>query len=451
MSILIPNEVEIALNLLYKSGFEAFIVGGCVRDSLLDKPVTDYDITTSALPNDILSVFNGYTTIETGIKHGTITVIINSLLIEITTYRVDGNYLDSRHPEKVNFTSSLEEDLARRDFTINAITYSKVCGIKDFFNGIDDLNNKTIRAIGSPDKRFNEDALRILRALRFASTLNFNIEEGTKISIHKNKDLLNNISKERIASEFTKLICGDNFYNILNEFSDVIAVFIPEITPMIGFNQNTPYHIYDVFTHTLHSMSHVENNPILRLSMLFHDIGKPHCYTEDVKHVGHFYGHAAYSSQITKDVLHRLKFDNDTIYKVYNLVKYHDSNIPCEKKVIKRWLNKFGEETMRNLVLVKKADNLAKAPKFSDRLIAIQKYNELINEIIVSNECFSLKNLAINGNDLIALGIPSGKQIGEYLNILLNAVIDGKCENTKKHLLIFLKTSFPELNYQDVE
>lgn len=432
--ISIPSEVATALELLSNSGFEAFIVGGCVRDSLLGTAPKDYDITTSALPSEVEDVFKDYKIIETGLKHGTVTVLINNIPLEITTYRIDSDYTDNRHPNSVNFTKSLYEDTARRDFTMNAIAYNDKSGLVDYYEGEKDIRNGIIRCVGNADKRFNEDALRILRAIRFSSVLGFNIEDSTKQAIFRNKELLTKISQERIASELVKLLCGKNVRKVLVEYMDVLGVVIPELLPMKGFDQHNYHHIYDILTHTAVAVESIEPQPMLRLSALFHDIGKPHCFTL-VDGIGHFYGHAAISAEIADNVLERLKFDNATRKTVVKLILLHDVQIECRENVVKRSLNKNSPEIFFMLLKLKKADTLALNPKYCDRLELFDELESLAYEILDKNDCFSLKDLSVNGSDIISLGVSPGKKIGIILNLLLEDVINGKIPNEKDCLL----------------
>lgn len=431
--IKILDAAQTAINILENAGFEAYIVGGCVRDSVLGNTPKDWDITTNALPDEMLEVFNEYRVIETGIKHGTVTVIINKFPLEITTYRIDGTYSDNRRPDSVSFTSEIKNDLCRRDFTINSMAYNSRNGFVDYFSGENDIKNKIIRCVGNPDTRFNEDALRILRALRFASVLSFDIEERTKESIFLNKHLLKNIAKERISVEFNKILMGNSAKRVLSDYNEIIKVFIPEIKEMIGFNQNNKHHHLDVWQHTLEAINNSEFDINIRLTMFFHDIAKPLTYTEDLNGVGHFYGHPKLSCEIAKNILKRLKYDNNTIETVYLLISYHDYRVKPEKKSIKRLLGKIGEINFKKLLCVQKADILGQNPiLISEKLENIKKVEDLFNKIIEDNMCFSIKDLEVNGNDLMDMGIPKGKIIGEILNKLLEMVIDEKiCNNNK--------------------
>jgi len=431
--ITLPQYVEVLIKRLKENGFEAYAVGGCVRDSLLGKLPKDYDITTSALPEDMKRVFSDYRTVETGIRFGTVTVISEGKPIEITTYRTDGIYSDHRRPENVAFSSSLAEDLKRRDFTINAMAYSEETGIIDLFEGENDLENGIIRAIGVPAERFNEDALRIMRGLRFAACGDFTIEPKTAEAIHEYAPLLRSIAGERIAAELNQLICAD-CENILREFYDVFAVFIPEITRCHGFQQHTKYHNRDVYEHILATVSAVEPILPLRLAMLFHDMAKPDYFTKSADGVGHFKGHPKGSAIIAERVLRELKYDSKTITEVTALVENHDIVIENRENLLKRYLNKFGEELLFHLIDVHIADDMGKAPQFMQRIETYRAARQTIVHLLEKRECFSLKQLAVNGNDIKRLGF-SGKEIGAVLEELLSEVIDGKCENEKTKLL----------------
>lgn len=421
---------------LEQNGFEAYVVGGCVRDSLIGLNPNDWDICTSAKPEQTKECFQEYHIIETGMQHGTITIMIDHEPYEVTTYRIDGEYLDNRHPNEVQFVNSLKEDLARRDFTINAMAYNPKDELIDYFGGQLDLQNKVIQCVGNSDARFNEDALRIMRALRFASTYDFKIDDATKLSVHQFKSLLTNIAVERINSELCKLLCGSGVKYILTHYHDVIGVFIPEILAMAGFEQNNPHHMYNVWEHTVNAIYHASSDMIVRLTVLFHDIGKPHCYTQDEQGIGHFYGHGQISSDMSYDIMKRLKFDNDTVNQVKELVLYHDADIQPRNKHIKRWLNKIGEERLRQLIEVKIADISAQSRlEREERLLTLSKMKMCIDEVISQQQCFCLKDLAINGRDLIEIGIHQGTQIGVILYKLMDLVIEEQINNEKDELI----------------
>ena len=433
----IPEPAMKALRLLEDAGFEAFVVGGCVRDSLLGKTPDDWDITTDALPEETKEVFKDFRVIETGIKHGTVAVIVDGMLLEITTYRVDGEYLDNRHPKDVAFTRNLREDLARRDFTINALACWGAGKLFDVFSGIKYLNDRVIRCVGEPDERFAEDALRIMRALRFSSTLGFDIEEKTSASVHKNKDLLKNIAAERITDELLKLLCGEKVTETLINYRDVFAVIIPELEPCFDFDQKNYHHIYDVYTHIAYSVGGARALPDVRLALLLHDIGKPDCFFVDEEGVGHAYGHAEKSAELAQKALSRLRLPSDMQETVLTLVRFHDYPVEPSKKIIRRRLNKFGPEVFEKLMYVKQGDNFAHNRDIKD-------FEPLINEILQmakeqEDDCFTVKRLDIDGNDLKALGL-EGPEIGKTLESLLEEVMDDKLENRHEVLIERAKT-----------
>ncbi len=431
----IPEYALEAIKIMQTNGYKLYPIGGCVRNHLMGIEPDDYDMTTDALPTQTLNAFSSYTTFDAGIKHGTVSVVIDKKVIEITTHRVDLGYADNRHPDSVAFTRKLTEDLGRRDFTMNAIAYDpETTEFIDPYNGIKDINNSLIRAVGNAEVRFNEDALRILRALRFASVLGFDIEAETDKAIHRCKELLKNVSVERIYTEFTKLLCGKNVRKVLRDYADVVCEFIPEIAPTIGFDQQNPHHCYDIYEHTLVTVESIEPDPILRWAMLLHDLGKPGTFFTDEKG-GHFFGHYKNSADIARTVLTRLKASNATVNKVTELVYHHDSVIPETPKSVKRLLMKLGYDAAHELFKVNRADAKGQAShQLSERLLHIDKLEEIANTVIDEDQCFSIKALNINGNDIIALGIPKGKRIGDILATLLDEVIGGELDNTKDAL-----------------
>ena len=436
MNIKLPDEVKFIIDSLESGGFEAYAVGGCVRDSLLGIEPKDWDVCTSALPEQTMNVFTGQHIIETGLQHGTITLMLNHKPYEITTYRVDGKYTDNRRPDNVQFVSVLKRDLARRDFSINALAYNPDVGLVDYYDGQQDLQQRLIKCVGNANKRFQEDALRIMRALRFASVFGFSIEETTAQALHDNRGLLKNIAAERIAVELNKLLMGENVTELLSAHIPVLLEIIPEFEQTVGFEQNNPYHGYDVLTHTLISVDAAPKDLVIRLTMLFHDIAKPKCYTQSDNGVGHFYGHPQESSDMANEILLRLKYDNDTIKAVTQLVLYHDADIEPRRKHIKRWLNKIGEERLRQLLEVKRADAMAQSETHRQaKLDKLDAIPPLIDEIIEQQQCFSLKDLAVNGRDLIVAGITEGVKIGVILNRLMDMVIDEEVANDRAILL----------------
>lgn len=451
IKINIPAPVYFIIQELEKCGYEAYMVGGCVRDSVLGREPHDYDICTSARPDEILKVFPYEEIIPTGLQHGTVTILINDEAYEVTTYRIDGKYSDNRRPDKVEFTSNLIEDLKRRDFTINAMAYNPKTGLIDPFNGMEDIKNHIIRCVGNPKDRFSEDALRILRAIRFAAVLDFIIAEETHKAIIKLKDTLSNISMERINSEFCKIINSSNPEYYLNEYRDVISVFIPELIQSFDFKQNNPYHCYDVYYHSLFALNSYaiaclymwkedRNDIIVRLALFFHDIGKPFCETMDVNGISHFYGHAKISAEMTNEIMKRMKFDNETREGVVELISYHDATFKVDEKCIKRFLNKIGEKQFRRLLTLHYFDICAQSPKYKKtRLDKITELEQLLEKILQEKQCFSLKDLAVNGNDVKkVMMIKEGKDIGYWLNEILNRVIDGELKNNKEDLIYWM-------------
>lgn len=433
--ISIPADAKTILDKLNNAGFEAYVVGGCVRDSILGRVPGDWDICTNALPEQTMQVFEGFHVIPTGLQHGTVTVMINNNGYEITTYRIDGSYSDGRHPDSVSFTGNLKEDLARRDFTVNAMAYSEKDGIMDFYGGMDDIRNGIIRCVGNPQERFTEDALRIMRAVRFAAVLGFEIEENTANAmkeLHKNLDL---VANERINVEFNKMLGSNNPARFLDEYDYLFFHIIPELVLMKGCEQNNPYHIYDVWHHTLEVVKNTSpNNSILRLAALLHDSGKPHVYTE-ADGVGHFYGHAEKSVEIAGKVMKRLKYSNEQISEVLTLVKYHDTPIVPTKKFVRRMLSKMERTTFEKLLCLSFADVMGQSGKNrAERLESISEVRQILAEFDAENECFSLKHLKIDGDDLIKMGVKQGRQIGEILNTLFALVLDEKLENEENAL-----------------
>lgn len=434
----IPKGAEAVVLGLRHENHEAYIVGGCVRDSLLGKEPKDWDICTSATPQEIKKHLNrcGIGTIDTGLKHGTITADMGQAgQYEITTFRIDGDYSDNRHPDFVTFTESIYQDLSRRDFTINAMAYNST-GLIDPFHGVDDLKNGIIRCVGNPNDRFGEDALRILRALRFASVYGFTIEGATAQAIHDNAWRLTNIAAERIRSELCKMLLGSGVLPILLGYSDVVATIIPEMSPCIGFDQNNKYHQYTIYEHIAHAVSNYTGEDIaVKVALLLHDIGKPQCYTED-ENGGHFHGHGIQSHDVAEKVLDRLRFDNKTKQEVLELVLYHDTTIEPTPRTVSKWLHKIGEQRFSQLIDVRMADILAHATGTQEsRIERCTALGTIMSEVLDAEQCFSLKDLKVNGYDIIGLGVEQGKIIGKILNALLDGVISEAVENTREALL----------------
>ena len=446
MTMDMPKNVDIAINLLQSAGFEAYAVGGCVRDSLLGKTPNDWDITTSAKPEDMKSVFADFHCIDTGIKHGTVTVVIDGEPLEITTFRLDGEYEDNRHPKSVTFTSDLGADLGRRDFTVNAMAYSKKTGTVDLFGGQNDLKNKIIRCVGDPDRRFNEDALRILRALRFASALDFEIEEKTAQSLLKNRALLGNISEERIAKELLKLVCGKGAKRILTDFAPVLFEILPELQPIYKNSHDNPHHCYDIYEHTLIAVESIDPEPTLRFAMLLHDCGKPAVKKFDENGVAHFYGHQRISAEISAQILARLKVSNKFRDEILFLVSNHDRwELYENTEKMPRYLSKFGLDGVLKLLKVMRADVLAQSPEYRYRLDQIADAEEIAKNLAAQKPCLSLSELQINGRTLMDIGIPQGRKLGAVLAQLLDEVIDGVTKNTQEALTTRAREIYSEM------
>lgn len=439
--MIIENNCRYILSALENAGFSAYIVGGCVRDMLMNNPINDYDITTNALPEQIMDIFTDCKVIPTGIKHGTVTVIHNGEPFEITTFRIDGKYTDSRRPDSVVFTKDLREDLARRDFTMNAVAMDINGNLFDPFGGAEDIRNKKIRCVGDPTERFTEDALRILRAVRFAAVLGFDIEDKTAAAIHDLKERLDNISAERISAELIKLLNGNNSVSVLLKYRDIIGQIIPELIPAFDFDQHSPYHKYNVYEHTVRAVNAVpkgiEGESILRLTMLLHDVGKPASFRADENGRGHFKGHAKIGAEMARDILHRLKLDNRTISLAYEIIFRHSDEITSEKQ-IKRIINQIGLDTFLLLIEAKKADNSAKHSFVLAENDEFNRFAEIAQRLVAENACMSVSNLKVNGSDLIDIGY-SGKDIGVCLNNMLELVIDEKLPNDRETLLDYAK------------
>ncbi len=496
-----PPAARKAIIRLQAAGFPAYMVGGCVRDSLLGRVPGDWDVTTAALPEQVEAVFAGERIIETGLKHGTVTVLLDGLPLEITTFRTESGYADHRHPDAVAFTPSLTEDLARRDFTINAMAFNPSTGLQDPFGGQADLRARIVRCVGDPMQRFEEDALRILRALRFAAQLDFTIEPATAAAAHALRDTLALVSRERIAVELSKLLCGPAARRILVEYWGILAVPLPELAPMAGLDQRCKYHCYDVLEHSAAAVEAVPPEPILRWSALLHDVGKPACFTVDETGRGRFHGHAKVGGPMAREILTRLRFDKDTVNRVTQLVELHDYPIdppveeelairaqgsesvgavigrpqpaegfpvPClplegkagdanagerilrcaqndgveadalrraEERAVRKLIGKLGGDDFFRLLELKRADSLAHHPDYRGRVAACDRLTALAREILNQPPCFTVRDLAIDGNDLLALGVPRGPEIGRILDALLEAVLAGRLPNEREKLL----------------
>ena len=436
MNIVLPKNVKTIIKILNTHNYEAFIVGGCVRDSVIGLTPHDWDICTNAKPEEIKKCFENFNTFDSGIKHGTISVVLDGEVFEVTTYRIDGTYSDNRRPDSVTFTSDITQDLARRDFTINAMAYNEKRGLIDPYGGRNDLSDKIIKCVGNPDFRFNEDALRIIRALRFASVYNFEIDDETAKSIHKNADLLNNIAVERISVELNKLLSGNGAEKILNNYRDVIAVFIPEIKPMFDYNQHTKHHNRDLWHHITYAVKSIDNSPLLRMSMLLHDIGKPKACKRDGDGTCHFKGHPKYSAEMAETILRRLKYSNDFIETCITIIKYHDVRFSGSKRQLRHVMSAIGDKNVELLLKIQRADIMAQSDyKHKEKLEKLNLACKTYKEILADKDCFTLKQLKINGNDIKNLGVSEGIKIGKILKILLGLVIEDKIENEKSALI----------------
>ena len=434
MNIKLPEDVNRIITRLNEAGYEAYAVGGCVRDSLLGKEPNDWDITTSALPIEVKGLFSH--TFDTGIKHGTVTVLLKHVGYEVTTYRIDGEYEDGRHPKEVAFTRNLKEDLLRRDFTINAMAYNDTDGLVDLFGGQQDLRDGIIRCVGNAKDRFGEDALRMLRAVRFSAQLGFEIEEETLRAMKELAPNLEMVSAERIQVELVKTITSDHPDRIRVAYEcGLTKVFMPEFDTAMETKQNNPNHIYTVGEHTIKCLENIAPEKDLRLTMLFHDIGKPPCKTTDAEGIDHFRNHPKVSEELARDILHRLKFDNHTINKVTRLCACHDVRIEPGKKYMRRALNKLGGDLFPDFFAVQRADVTAQSDwKRENKLAQIAANEADYKEIIASRECFSLKDLAVNGKDLIDAGVKPGKEVGEILDEMLKLVLEDPENNEKSRL-----------------
>ena len=435
IEIRIPPGAARILRVLEDHGYEAFVVGGCVRDSLLGRNPNDWDITTSALPLQVKALFRR--TIDTGLKHGTVTILMDGEPFEVTTYRVDGEYLDGRHPSEVTFTASLQEDLQRRDFTINAMAYSEKKGLQDLFGGLPDLEKGLIRAVGDPAKRFGEDALRIMRAVRFAAQLGYEVEEDTVQAMKELAPTLSKISAERIAAELEKLLVSPHPEKLKMAYEcGITAVILPEFDRCMETAQNNPHHKYSVGEHTIVSIGNARPDRILRYTMLMHDMGKPSCKTTDEQGIDHFYGHQEVSAQMANDILRRLKSDNETRRSVSKLVRYHDLTCGLTGKSVRKAISLIGEDLFPLYLEVKDADTRAQSDfRFQEKMDYLEEVRLLYRKILEEGDCLSLKDLAVNGKDLIAAGMKPGREIGEVLGAMYLDVIDDPEHNNKDYLM----------------
>lgn len=439
MEITLPKQVKKIIETLEQAGYEAYAVGGCIRDSVLGRKPNDWDITTSARPLETKALFRR--TVDTGLKHGTVTVLMDGEGYEVTTYRIDGEYEDGRHPKEVLFTSDLVEDLRRRDFTINAMAYNEKDGMVDAFDGMGDMERRIIRCVGDAGERFTEDALRILRAVRFSAQLGFSIEEKTREAVMRLAGNLAKISAERIQTEMIKLLVSPHPEELRTAWeTGITAVILPEFDVLMETEQNTPHHRYTVGEHTLHALENVREDKVLRLAVLFHDMGKPQVRTVDETGRDHFKGHPVNSERIAEEVLHRWRLDNDTLNKVKRLVKYHDLRPALNQKSVRRMICRVGEDMFPMLLEVQRADILAQSSYGQEeKLHDLDEVNRIYHEILEECQCLSIKDLAVGGRELIADGMKPGKELGQMLALLLDHVLEEPQHNTKEYLLDYCR------------
>lgn len=442
-SIPLPPYALLALDTLERAGFESWCVGGFVRDALLGRPSADIDIATQAGWRDVQRVFEaqGCATHETGVAHGTLTVVVDDHALEITTYRTDGAYTDARHPDAVSFVRTIEEDLARRDFTVNALAYHPTRGLLDPYEGIEDLHAKTLRAVGDPAKRFSEDALRILRGCRFASQLGFSLEQNTYAGMMSCKNQLARVSSERVTRELEALLLGSQVHGALMRTVNVLAAVLPELVAMKGFQQHTPYHIYDVLEHTAYVVQNTPPYPLVRWAAFFHDMGKPAAFFQDANGQGHFYGHAKISRELARGIMGRLTLSPAFAERVLMLVIHHDEVIEPTPKAVKRALARLGGDInlFRALCDLKRGDALSQAPRCAERTELANQLEQELARILAADEAFTLKRLAVSGRDIMAAGAAQGPTVGAALAAALDAVIDERVPNEQASLIAFVK------------
>ena len=434
------------MSVIKEYGATSYVVGGCVRDSILGKEPHDWDICTPALACELLVEFEEkrYRVIPTGLQHGTITVYLNGSNYEITTFRRDGEYSDGRHPDSIEFTSDLIYDLERRDFTMNAMAYNPEEGLIDLFNGFEDIKHRIIRCVGNPDERFKEDGLRILRALRFSCQLNFVIDETTGRAMLDNKELISNVSMERINTEFIKIINAEYVFSFpFYSYNKIISQFIPEVVPMVSFDQHNPYHYLDVFAHSCQVLTicRIYNADLItKLAAFFHDIGKPHCYQDDKNGIRHFKGHGKISADMTDAIMRRLKFDNDTRDKVVQLVYFHDASFEVGKKYIRRWLNKIGVDQFKRLLVLRRADIMGQSETHrEERIQKLDAVKTCLEEVLKEKPAFSVKDLEIDGKDVMKyMLMDECPEVGYWLKHILKQVIDGHLQNNREDLIYYM-------------
>ena len=444
--IRLPAHAARAIEQLEGAGFETWAVGGCVRDSLRGAAPHDWDLCTAARPEQMKAVFAGERVLETGLKHGTLTLLTDGGPLEITTFRADGGYSDGRHPDAVRFVGSVEDDLARRDFTVGAMAWHPARGLCDPYGGLDDLQDGILRAVGGPDARFAEDGLRILRAVRFASQLGFAVEPQTAAAMRRQLARLNCVAAERVREELTRMLCGRFVQRALLSYRDVLAAVLPELVPMFDCAQQNPHHLYDVWEHSVRAVGQVPAVPALRWAMLLHDCGKPACKTIDEKGVGHFYGHPKVSREIAERIVQRLRFSGAESARILLLVEQHDRPLGENDKLVRRRLSQIGEARFRDLLAIKKGDAVGQGTHPED-VAWLYGMEQCLDRVLAADACFSLRQLAVNGDDMLALGL-SGPAVGAMLHDLLRAVIDEQADNTRGALLALARARMEERHEQ---
>ena len=436
--MILPEYVRACLDALENAGFAAYAVGGCVRDACLGLTPQDYDLCTAALPEQTEAVFAGRKLVLAGKKHGTVGVVTDCGVVEITTFRTEGTYRDNRHPDWVAFVPTIEQDLARRDFTVNAMAYSPNRGFADPFGGREDLKKRLLRAVGDPARRFREDSLRILRGARFAAKYGLTVEKATWEAMVAQSPLMDNLARERVFEELCKLLPLLTV-ETMDLFAPILAAVIPELAPMIGFDQHSPHHAYDLYTHVAHVVAAVPKDLTLRWAALLHDIGKVPTFTRDATGRGHFYGHAPKGAEMAETVLRRLKAPATLRERVVLLIGKHMTRLEPDKKLLRRQLGRLGWETVEQLLWLQEADMGSKGTGNPGEMSLFSQIRGLLEEIRAENACLTLKDLAVNGYDLQALGL-TGRAIGQCLNILLEKVLEEELPNEREALLAFVKT-----------
>ena len=444
--IRLPAHAARAIEQLEGAGFETWAVGGCVRDSLRGAAPHDWDLCTAARPEQMKAVFAGERVLETGLKHGTLTLLTDGGPLEITTFRADGGYSDGRHPDAVRFVGSVEDDLARRDFTVGAMAWHPARGLCDPYGGLDDLQDGILRAVGDPDARFTEDGLRILRAVRFASQLGFAVEPQTAAAMRRQVGRLNCVAAERVREELTRMLCGRFVQRALLSYRDVLAAVLPELVPMFDCAQQNPHHLYDVWEHSVRAVGQMPAVPALRWAMLLRDCGKPACKTIDEKGVGHFYGHPKVSREIAERIVQRLRFSGAESARILLLVEQHDRPLGENDKLVRRRLSQIGEARFRDLLAIKKGDAVGQGTHPED-VAWLYGMEQCLDRVLAADACFSLRQLAVNGDDMLALGL-SGPAVGAMLHDLLRAVIDEQADNTRGALLALARARMEERHEQ---